>query len=134
MAAFSLFFNSNFSFFEFMFFSAIPFFTAKSILLARSFINIDFVFDKIRLDFESLYFVGLNKFSLAFNSKLINVFFFFLNKKISYSYNFLICKKLQQFAFEKEGKKNLSLSDQSILGFKIHISGRLSRKDRASDI
>jgi len=129
-AAFGLFFNSNMVFLKSAFLSVVPFETENFYL--KNFINIDFFFNKIFLDLECLYLALVDKFEFVFYDRLVYICFFFLKNRIFYNYNFLFFNLHSSF-LKNYKFKNLSLNNK-ILGFKIHISGRLSRKDRASNI
>jgi hypothetical protein len=129
-AAFCLFFSSGGFVFKFFSSLIVPS-SEQDALVLDKFINIDFLFLKIFFDLNSLYFVLVNKFEFGFYDRLVCLCFFFLKKKMATVYNNLIFSSFNSSS--KTQLKNLE-PNTKILGFKLHISGRLSRKDRASDI
>lgn len=74
-AAFCLFFNSNLVFLKSAFLLVVPF-EVENVYL-KKLINIDFFFNKIFLDFESLYLVLADKFEFGFYDKAVYTCFFF---------------------------------------------------------
>ena len=86
-AAFCLFFNSNLVFLKSVFLLVVPF-EVENVYL-KKLINIDFFFNKIFLDFESLYLVLADKFEYGFYDKAVYVCFFFLLLRLDFLFFFI---------------------------------------------